>query len=438
MTIVIIGAGPAGLAAAEAASAHGAPVLIIDDNPAPGGQIWRAALGDPTPARAPDTTRAPQRLRSARVDHRGHALLTALRDRHHVSVLFEAHIVAVLAGQVLLVDTPNGPQHIIWSQLILCTGARELLLPFPGWTLPGVTGAGGLQALVKGGLPLTNQRVIIAGTGPLLLASAATAHAAGAHVIHIAEHTSRRQLASFAAGLLRHPAKLRQAAHLLHTLRGTRYTAATRIVEARGDSRLRSVTLQRGGTTWDIECDYLAAGFGLVPETTLARLLGCQTKDGAIAVDHEQCTTQANVFAAGECTGIGGVDKSLAEGRIAGLRAAGRQITSAELRARTRACSFGKLLSRSFASSAALQSMCRPDTLVCRCEDVTRAQIEGHATWRDAKLQTRLGMGPCQGRVCASACEFLFGWDAPEARQPVFPTTAATLASVFAGPGGDS
>jgi NADPH-dependent 2,4-dienoyl-CoA reductase/sulfur reductase-like enzyme len=459
MSIVVVGAGPAGLAAAEAASASGQAVTLIDENPEAGGQIWRGA-----PA----------------ADMRGRRLYEALQQRPHVRFLFGARIVAALPAQVLLLEMDGaagefrsgrrpldrstdsrddaslpetfrqmaladggGPRapgflHVEWSQLIICSGARELLLPFPGWTLPGVTGAGGLQALIKGGLPVAGRKIVIGGSGPLLLASAATAAAAGAHVSHIAEHASVRRLARFALGLAAHPAKAAQALRLQRQIGATRYLAGTAIVEARGDTRLRSVVLRRGTRQWEHECDYLAAGFGLVPETALARLIGCATEHGAVTVDGTQQTSQPGVFAAGECTGIGGVDKSLAEGRIAGLCAAGRDAARGDLHLRTRARAFAKLLGRSFALSPALRAMPRPDTLVCRCEDVRLAQLAPHAGWRDAKLQTRLGMGPCQGRVCASACEFLFGWDAPGARQPLCPTTAATLASVSARSGGDS
>jgi NADPH-dependent 2,4-dienoyl-CoA reductase/sulfur reductase-like enzyme len=402
MTIIVVGAGPAGLAAAEAASSTGASVLLLDENPMGGGQIWRGGT----------------------LASRGFARTLAARP--HVRGLHGARVAGVLAPNRLLLVTADGPRIETWSALVLCTGARELLLPFPGWTLPGVTGAGGLQALAKGGMPLRGKRVVVAGTGPLLLASAATAVQHGAEVCAIAEHRTTRELAAFAAALaLHHPRKLMQAAALRWRLRGVPYLRGAALVEARGKGRLDSVVVAGHG---EIACDFLAAGFGLVPNTELAALLGCEVGEGII-VDERQRTSIAGIWAAGECAGIGGVDKSLAEGRIAGLAAAGAPIPPALTKTREQACRFGKLLARSFAPSSGLRAMCRPETLVCRCEDVSAARLSAHADWRSAKLQTRAGMGFCQGRVCGSACEFLFGWEPPRASQPVFPITAATLAS---------
>ncbi|MGZ3183813.1 MAG: FAD-dependent oxidoreductase [Telluria sp.] len=402
MTIIVVGAGPAGLAAAEAASSTGASVLLLDENPTSGGQIWRGG----TPA--------------------SRAFARALAVRPQVRVLHGARVAGVPAPHRLLIESADGARIETWSALVLCTGARELLLPFPGWTLPGVTGAGGLQALAKGGMPLRGKRVVVAGTGPLLLASAATAVQHGAQVCAVVEHRKTRELAAFAAGLaLHHRSRLMQAAALRWRLRGVPYLRGVGLIEARGKERIENVVVSGHR---EIACDFLAAGFGLAPNTELAGLLGCTLGEG-IVVDDRQRTSIDGIWAAGECAGIGGVDKSLAEGRIAGLAAAGAAIPPALTKTREQACRFGKLLARSFAPAPGLRAMCRPETLVCRCEDVSAARLSAHPDWRSAKLQTRAGMGFCQGRVCGSACEFLFGWEPPRANQPVFPITAATLAS---------
>ncbi|HZX26586.1 MAG TPA: FAD/NAD(P)-binding oxidoreductase [Telluria sp.] len=415
MTIVIVGAGPAGLAAADAASAAGQDVVVLDENPAPGGQIWRG--GSPAAA----------------------AYARRLAPRAHCRTEHGVRVVALAGPNRLLLETASGPRIQPWTKLILCGGARELLLPFCGWTLPGVTGAGGLQALAKGGLPLRGKRVVVAGSGPLLLASAATARAAGADVVAVAEARGSADLLRFGATLaLRYPAKLAQAAGLMLRLRGVPYLRGANVVEALGERALRAVVLEHKGRRRELACDYLAAGFGLVPNVELGTLLGCASANPggtgmtALVVDREQRTSVPGVWAAGECTGIGGVDKSLAEGEIAGRAAAGLPIPPDALKRCGQACSFGKLLARSFALLPALRALCRPSTLVCRCEDVSAARLAAFPDWRSAKLQTRAGMGPCQGRVCGSACEFLYGWEAPPAHPPIFPTTAATLASVAA------
>ena len=160
--ILIIGAGPAGMAAALAAAPSGAAVTVVDDNPLPGGQIWR---DDPQVALPP----LAQQHRAALARHTNIRVLTGTRV-----VGLGARQPTDKAPALLLEDADRG-----WTQhshrIILCTGARELLLPFPSWTLPGVTGAGALQALIKAGLDVRGQRIVIAGTGPLLLATAATA-----------------------------------------------------------------------------------------------------------------------------------------------------------------------------------------------------------------------------------------------------------------------
>lgn len=184
--VLIIGAGPAGLAAAVAAAPSGAAITVVDDNPAPGGQVWRDGpnVSLPQPAR---------QLRAALDQHR------------NITVVSGVRVVATLPHRHLLLEDPHTGWRQGYGQLILCTGARERLLPFPGWTLPGVTGAGGLQALIKGGMPVRGERIVIAGSGPLLLAVAASAQAAGAQVLRVAEQASLRSVLRFGAGLLRWP-----------------------------------------------------------------------------------------------------------------------------------------------------------------------------------------------------------------------------------------
>ncbi len=412
LPIVVLGAGPAGLAAAEAASAGGTAVVVIDDNPAPGGQIWRggAALWQ---------------------DRRAHALWNALRLRPHVRFRFGTRMLARAGNNQLLLEGPDGPETLAWDRIIVCSGARELLLPFPGWTLPGVTGAGGMQALAKGGVPVAGQRVVVAGTGPLLLAVADTLRRRGAIVAAIVEHRSRSDLMRFGAALARsHPAKLAQAMGLFARLRGVPYLHGATLSAAKGDKRLRAVTILRDGVETSIECDYAAVGYGLVPSLDSAAMLGCATRDGAVVVNDFQQTSVDRIWAAGESTGIGGVDKALAEGVIAGRAACGLQASARQLRDRATTLNFAALLARSFAPAPQLAQLCSAPTIVCRCEDVRAADLAPHASWRAAKLQTRLGMGPCQGRVCGAACGFLYGWDASNTRPPAFPASAATLTSL--------
>ncbi|EHP40982.1 NAD(FAD)-dependent dehydrogenase, partial [Cupriavidus basilensis OR16] len=249
------------------------------------------------------------------------SLRHAIAAHGRIALFASTRVIAAPASDTLLVEHDESAMHLPFRNLILCTGARELLLPFPGWTLPGVTGAGGLQALVKAGTPVRGERIVIAGSGPLLLAAAATARRHGAHVARIAEQAPLSRLTRFAGALWRWPSKAAQAVALLDR----HYRTGSHVVEALGDERLRAVRIHQGDHIVALACDRLACGFGLVPNTGLAALLGCQLDpvSDAIAVNALQRTGLPHVYAAGECTGIGGSELALLEGRIAGYAAAG-------------------------------------------------------------------------------------------------------------------
>jgi NADPH-dependent 2,4-dienoyl-CoA reductase/sulfur reductase-like enzyme len=294
-------------------------------------------------------------------------------------------------------------------------------------------GAGGLQALVKSGLPVAGKRVVVAGTGPLLVAAAAYLRERGAGVRAIAEQAPWRRVAGFGLGVSVAPTKLTQALSLRWRLRGVPYLTGCRPVSAEGDGRVERVVLTSGGKNWSEPCDYLACAFGLVPNVELAALLGCGLRSGLVAVNEWQETSVAGVYCAGEPAGIGGADLALAGGRIAGYAAAGRpERARAMFGARGRALRLMRAMDRAFRLGNEIKSMTAPDTIVCRCEDVTLGEIAEHGSWKSAKLQTRCGMGPCQGRVCGPAVEFLLGWKRDSVRPPVYPASVASLSGVSA------
>jgi NADPH-dependent 2,4-dienoyl-CoA reductase/sulfur reductase-like enzyme len=192
---------------------------------------------------------------------------------------------------------------------------------------------------------------------------------------------------------------------------------------------VQSVVISRGGKHEEIACDYLACGFHLVPNTALAVLLGCRLQNGFVQVDEFQRTSQPNVFCAGEPTGIGGVDLSLIEGQIAGLAVIGKEDGTRDLfSARRKLRSFAEALDRTFALRPELKALASAETIVCRCEDVKYEHLTEHRSWRAAKLHTRCGMGPCQGRVCGPATQFLLGWTPDSVRPPIFPVALQNLA----------
>ena len=357
---VIIGAGPAGLAAARGARSVGRSALVIDENWSGGGQIWRGQA----------------------------------RQVEGVAFDFERQVASL--------------DELSYKRVILACGARELFLPFPGWTLPHVTGAGGLQALVKNGLNVQGKRVVVAGSGPLLLAVAANLAKAGAIVVLVVEQASWAKLSRFAFGLLGSPSKLAQGIEL----RNSKYRAGVWPVEAyEGGVRMSD------GRRWS--CDYLACGFGLTPNLELARHSGCAVEGGFVVVDEWQRTNVAGIYAVGEMTGIGGVEKAEAEGWAAG---SGTKLAGEHGR-------FVNLLKTSFALRSELFSLATADTIVCRCEDVQLYKLEGMAGQREAKLQTRCGMGACQGRICGPILGLIHGWETTRVRPPSVPLRIKDLCS---------
>lgn len=420
--ILVIGAGPAGIAAAATAAQAGARVALLDDNPAAGGQIWR--IGCHLPAQA--------RRWLAQLDATGVARLQGWRvvDCPEPGVIrTERNGGAAVVGdkRARSADVAD----FAYDALILATGARERFLPFPGWTLPNVMGAGALDAMVRGGLPIEGKRVVVAGTGPLLLAVAAHLARRGAKIAAVCEQAPLARLMRFTARMASEPGKLWQGVGYSFAMGPARLTTRCWPVAAHGDDRLRAVTLRRGDKKWDVECDYLACGFHLVPNAELAALMGCRMEEGFVVTDAMMRTSVDGIYCAGEPTGIGGVELSLLEGQIAGLAAAGRAAEAQALSIRRQArLGFVRALRELCALDPQLRTLAADDTIVCRCEDVRYGAMRQRGSWREAKLHTRCGMGPCQGRICGSAAEFLFGWRADSVRPPVFPARVASLLSI--------
>ena len=414
--ILIVGGGAAGMSAALAASENrDVSVTLLDDNPRLGGQIWRAELG--------------------RTKSSDGARLIAAMDSSQIRVVNNAQIFAVVRDNHLAAETPTGRVEFNFEKLIIATGARERFLPFPGWTLPGVFGAGGLQALVKGGLNIGNKRVVVAGTGPLLLAVADYLKSKGSCVLAIVEQTPAVKLRRFARSLWRQPSKMIEAAALRARLIEVPYwtdswvTSCTSPRVSKGETLDRiSVSIFRKGRSSIVECDYLACGFHLVPNIELSSLLDCRIENGFVAVDDFQQTSLADVFCAGEPTAIGGVEASIVEGKIAGHAAVGDETKARKLFSkRVNTSRFALMLNSAFTLRDELRSLPDDDSVVCRCEDVEFGRLSHLSSPREAKLQTRCGMGACQGRICGAANEFLFGWQPDTVRPPIFPVKIENL-----------
>ncbi|MFJ3798946.1 FAD-dependent oxidoreductase [Streptomyces sp. NPDC090088] len=431
--LAVIGAGPAGLAATLAAARHGVRVTLIDAAPEAGGQFYRqpaAGLGALRP-QAPHHHRPGWvRLRDGLDGQLEAGHVVHLRDRH---VWFVERRPEGFTVHALLGPEQERPEEVHADAVLLATGGYEKVLPFPGWTLPGVVTAGGAQAMLKGGLVLPGRTAVVAGTGPLLLPVATGLAAAGARVAALVESAAPRAFVRRSPTLATRPAKLAEGARYAGQLLRHRVRTLVHhtVVEAHGDRRLEAVTVAaldaegrvRPGTRRRLDCDTLAVGHGVLPHTDLAQGLGCRVDGVAVHVDDEQRTDVPGVWAAGEATGVGGADLALAEGHIAGRSAAARLSGSEpDPRDWARAAKTRAGLRRFF---AAVDEACAPpahwaeqvtdDTVVCRCEEVTAGAVRravtelGAGDVRTVKLLTRAGMGWCQGRMCGPAVAGLTG-----------------------------
>ncbi|HET7622343.1 MAG TPA: FAD-dependent oxidoreductase [Gemmatimonadaceae bacterium] len=397
--VLVVGGGPAGIAAASRAAESGAKVVMVDQGMRPGGQVWRHREESDLP-------------RLARV------WLDRLRGSG-AHCLAMATVTDVTSDGTVSLAHREGSSTVRAGALVIATGARELFIPYPGWTLPGAMGIGGAQALLKGGMRVRGKRVVIAGSGPLILPVAAAMARAGARLAAVLEQAPAAALARFARTLWRHPSKLADGARYRSAFARTSYRTGSWVARAEGEGRVERVTLTDGRRQWSEECDLLCCSYGLVPNVDLASLLGCAIDDGMVVVDAAQRTSIPSVYAAGEPTGVGGELAALTEGEIAGLSAAGRDIDVSLARARLRWRAFATQLALSFRPRPELRELAEPDTIICRCEDVPLSRIDPSWSVRQAKLYTRVGMGPCQGGVCGPACRFLFSWPHGRVRPPL-------------------
>ncbi|MFE4702891.1 FAD-dependent oxidoreductase [Streptomyces sp. NPDC056738] len=445
--LAVIGAGPAGLAATLAAAARGIHVTLIDSAAAAGGQIHRrpaSGLGARRPGALHHGRRTWERLERGLAGHLEAGTVRHLTD-HHVWLAERTGATGARNGftvHALLGPLQEESVAVRADAVLLATGGYEKVLPFPGWTLPGVVTAGGAQALLKGGLVVPGRRAVVAGSGPLLLPVATALAAAGVDVAALVESLDPRRLPRAGGALAAEPGKIAEGASYAARLLRHRVPFVPRhtVVEAHGEGRVEAVTVAalgpdgrvRPGTGRRIACDALAVGHGMVPHTDLAEALGCHVVEGAgVDVDDEQRTGVPGVWAAGEVTGIGGAALSLAEGHLAGRSVAARlrgtepdpRSAARAVRARARARAFASALEAVYRPPAHWTDQVTDDTVVCRCEEVTAGRVReavtdlGAGDVRTVKLLTRAGMGWCQGRICEPAVAGLAGCEQTAVRR---------------------
>lgn len=439
--VAVVGAGPAGLAAADAAARAGARVLLIDAARQFGGQYWRHAdeateTGDPsrwhhgwrTYTGLATSVRAA--IDSGQVLYRpGTQVWSIARTDGGAEPAAPGYLISTAA--VPEAAPAAGTGHVRVRTLILCPGAYDKQVPVPGWTLPGVMAAGGVQAFIKTQGLAPGARVFLGGTGPFLLSAAASVLQAGAQVRGVAEAAALRGWFPRGVTGLAVPSKLQEGVAYAALLARHRvpYRTRTAITDIHGQHRVEAVTIAKVDSRGTIRpgssrliggVDVVGLGWGFTPQTELLLQLDAHTRvdlDGSLVgtVDGEQRSSVPGLFLAGEITGVAGATAAVAEGRIAGVSAASLAHgtvggTSRKDRLVRRAHrAFARAMHHAHPLPPAWTDWLQADTIVCRCEEVpwSRAREAGDqlgaAEPRGLKGTTRIGMGWCQGRMCALA-----------------------------------
>ncbi len=417
--VAVIGAGPGGLRAALAAARAGAQVTLIDGYGGPGGQYFRQAAAEF------------RRRDLSRHQREGQALWKKVVAAG-VRFLPETLVWGAFEGNLLALHGPGAPAALQPQAIILATGAYDRPVAFPGWTLPGVMTAGAAQALLKHQRILPGKGILLAGTGPLQVVLAAELVRAGAVVVAVLEGARlfRESLRHIGAlwGQWRRMAE-GLSSRLTLSRRGVPFRPGWGLVAANGTGQLESATIIRLDSEWrpiqgseeTLACDTLCLGYGFIPSNTLSRMLGARQEwrpelGGEVPVrDRNMETSVVGIYAVGDGAGVGGGPLALVEGEIAGIAAAARTGHVADRAERmiqrlspllARERQFQRMYAALFTPEPGLYEWSRDDTILCRCEEVTRGDVRravalGAISADEVKAITRCGMGDCQGRMCA-------------------------------------
>ncbi len=464
--VLVIGGGPAGLAAAAVAAEAGLDVLLIDERAKLGGQFYK----QPADGFEVDEMRIDKQFRNGRA-------LIQRAQKAGVHYLSGATVWAAFGPDEIVAGSETSTIIVKPQRIVLATGAYELGVPMPGWTLPGFMTSGAAQTLLRSYQSAPGKRVLLSGNGPLNLQVAAELVRAGVSVVALAEtarRPGRRSAVSLAVMAATAPDLLRDGLAYQRELRraGVPIFYRHAIVRAEGANSVERAVIAEidddgrpvVGSETSFEVDAVCVGFGFLPSNEIARSLGCahrfDTRRGHLAaeVDGRRRSSVSRVWIAGDSAGLGGARTAQASGLIAGADVAedlgrkvrDRQEIEAAVSAEKRASRFQSALWTLFRAPKIIDQFAEADTLLCRCEEIPLASIlqaieDGDATAGAVKRRTRSGMGRCQGRYCGSLIVDLvarhrkssvdeFAYFAP--RMPFKPMPISAVTQIDAAPAG--
>ncbi|KXV16768.1 FAD/NAD(P)-binding oxidoreductase [Caballeronia megalochromosomata] len=419
--VVIVGAGPAGIRAAETLVAAGVRPVVIDENARWGGQIYRQPPADAGFRRTKSTLYGFE-AKKAEAVHDAMAKLLPKID-------YRPDTLAWSCEQNRLDTLHAGREASVpFTHLIIASGATDRIVPLPGWTLAGVFTLGGAQVALKAQGCAIGSRVVFAGTGPLLYLVAYQYAKAGAQVAAVLDTSPLARQAAAAPRMLNQPSTFAKGVYYVGWLqaRGVRIERGVTLDGIDGDDAVRGIRWRtRRGESRALDCDAVGMGFGLRPETQLADLAGCRFRFDALnrcwlpERDAAGRSSVRNVYLAGDGAGIAGADAAELAGRRAALALiedigivahASAQPDSVKLeRELARIAAFRAGIEHAFAPPANAAQGWPDDMTVCRCEEVTagtmRACIRSGLATEVNRLKalTRIGMGRCQGRMCGES-----------------------------------
>lgn len=412
---VIVGAGPAGVRAAQTLCRHGVRPMVIDEAPRWGGQIYRQP-----PKEFNRPKKALYGFETARAErvHGAMAGILAQIDYRPETLVWNAE------GGRLDLLCRGVIDSVPYRQLIVATGAADRVLPFPGWTLPGVYTLGAAQVALKYQGCAIGERVVFAGSGPLLYLVAYQYAKTGARVAAVLDTARFGDKLAAVPALMRNREVLAKGVYYLGWLRlhGIPVHNGVQLESASGSDRVSAVHWRDGDLTHQLACDALAFGYGLRSETQLADLLGCrfaydEAQHAALPErDAAGRASVAGVYLAGDGAGIMGADAAEWAGELAALALlsdAGEAIDgprAGELEeGLANTAAFRSGLDRAFPFPRDWAAQAPDDLVICRCEEVTAGQLRqcvtdtGAVEMNRLKALTRVGMGRCQGRTCGIA-----------------------------------